>query len=195
MQGYRFEQRKKKRENRILNVAIAVVTILIIVVAVQIFLGATKSEEASTENDLVEEIEETNETEVIQDPVETNEEAREEEEPEVREEEDSEEETEMDEEFVEAVPEEDWSPVGTSQTGEFTPDFTKNGTNWNEMVRAIQQATGFSDMTIFWLGNGGSATRARGEVSDRNNPSERYEVFIEWVDGQGWMPVEKNKIN
>ncbi|MCL7746911.1 YrrS family protein [Halalkalibacter alkaliphilus] len=193
MQGHRYEQRKKKRVNRILNVAIAIVTILIIVFAVQIFFSSTKSEEVSSENDLLDEIEER-ETESIPDPVETSEE---ESEPEIREENGLEEENEWDEEEQEhePIPEGEWQPVGTSQTGEFTPDFSRNSTNWNEMVMAIQQATGFSDMEIWWLGNGGSPTRARGEVSDKSNIGERYEVYIEWIDGHGWMPVEKNKVN
>ncbi|KHF41963.1 YrrS family protein [Halalkalibacter okhensis] len=199
MQGYRFEQRKKKRVNRILNAAIAIVTILIIVFAVQIFFNSTKSEEASSDNDLLDEIEES-ETGSIPDPVETNGGAREEDsdsELEDREESGLEEEDEWDEDEqeLEPIPEGDWEPVGTSQTGEFTPDFSKNSTNWNEMVMAIQQATGFSDMEIWWLGNGGSPTRARGEVSDKSNIGERYEVYIEWIDGHGWMPVEKNKVN
>ncbi|WP_332633461.1 YrrS family protein [Halalkalibacter flavus] len=197
MQGHRYEQRKKKRVNRILNVAIAIVTILIIVFAVQIFFSSTKSEEASSDNDLLDEIEES-ETESIPDPVETQGRAGvEESEPEIREESGLEEENEWDEEEqeLEPIPEGEWQPVGTSQTGEFTPDFSKNSTNWNEMVMAIQQATGFSDMEIWWLGNGGSPTRARGEVSDKSNIGERYEVYIEWIDGHGWMPVEKNKVN
>ncbi|MFC0473599.1 YrrS family protein [Halalkalibacter kiskunsagensis] len=192
MQGYRYEQRKKKRVNRILNVAIGIVTILIIVFAVQIFFSSTSSEEVLTEVDQNGEIEE-NEPESIADPVEKNKENNQSEAVEENEHESTEE--QLDEEELEPVPDGEWEPVGTSQTGEFTPDFNEGSTNWNEMVKALQYATGIDDMIVWWIGNGGSATRARGEVAPRGNPNEKYEVYIEWIDGQGWMPVEKNKLN
>jgi cytoskeletal protein RodZ len=195
MQGYRYEQRKKKRVNRTLNVAIGIVTILIIVFAVQIFFSSTSSEEVLTEVDQEGEIEK-NESEIT-DSAETNKETDESEIGEGYDNESTDEshEEELDEEELEPVPDGEWEPIGTTQTGEFTPDFNEGSTNWNEMVKAIQYATGFEEMTIWWLGNGGSQTRARGEVTPKGNPNEKYEVYIEWIDGQGWKPVEKNKLN
>ncbi|MCM3762330.1 YrrS family protein [Alkalihalobacillus oceani] len=197
MQGYRFEQRKKQRINRILNIAIGVVVLLILVFGAQIFFGSSPSEEAALDQE--DPVEEEPERESITDPaepVEQPEEPAEEREPADQEDEIDEQEIDRDQEQdLEPVPDGEWEPVGTSQTGEFTPDFTQGSTNWNEMERALRYATGLEENMIVWrLENGGSPTRARGVVSAPDSQEQPYEVFIEWVDGRGWMPVDKQQL-
>lgn len=191
MQGYRFEQRKKQRINRILNIAIGVVVLLILVFGAQIFFGSSPSEEAALDQE--DPVEEEPERESITDPAEPVEQP---EEPAEQEDEIDEQEIDSDaERDLEPVPDGEWEPVGTSQTGEFAPDFTQGSTNWNEMERALRYATGLDDNMIVWrLENGGSPTRARGVVSAPDSQEQPYEVFIEWIDGRGWMPVEKQQL-
>lgn len=190
MQGYRFEQRKKQRMNRILNMAIGIVVILILIFGAQILFGSSPSEEVmiESEDDSNEEIQQPsvpdpvqqeNQTEEDSDSIDT-----------------SETDEEIDEEETEPVPDGEWEPIGTSQTGEFSHDFNRSGTNWAEMTQAIQYATGLDENMIIWrLENGGSPTRARGVVSSPDSQDRPYEVYIEWVDGHGWMPVEKQQLS
>ncbi|WP_100406624.1 DUF1510 family protein [Bacillus solitudinis] len=197
MGGTRFEYRKSKRLNRFLNTAIGIVVVLIGFFAVQIFFGSTESEEVAVvpEEENIESENTENENsisdEVGSSP--TEETPVQDEDVEQGEDELNEDETEN---GLEPVEDGQWQPVGTSQTGEFTPDFTENSVNWNEMTRALQYATGLSedDMIIFWLGNGGSATSAVGTVSAKNQQDQPYQVRLEWVDGQGWLPVEKKQL-
>ncbi|MFC0561877.1 YrrS family protein [Halalkalibacter alkalisediminis] len=191
MQGFRYEQRKKKRLNRVLNVAISIVTILILFFAYQIFFGSPSTEEVTT-NEIVEE-EEQELTESSEETQETSAEMESEEnKPEINEE--STEDEVIEEEDLEMVPEGEWEPVGTEQT-EFTPNFSSGSTNRLEMEKAIRYATGLDhNMTVWRIENGGSPTRVRGVVSGPDHPGQPYEVYIEWVDGQGWKPVEKRQL-
>ncbi|TWI56310.1 YrrS family protein [Halalkalibacter nanhaiisediminis] len=195
MQGHRFEQRKKQRMNRILNVAIGVVVILILVFGAQIFFGSS-SEDAAVDPEAESEVIEDTEQQAVPDPIQPNSSEEEVSEDRIDEDElanDELNEEEADEE-LEPVPDGEWEPIGTSQSGEFTPNFDSSSTNWAEMTQAIRYATGIEDMVIWRLENGGSPTRARGVVSERNTQDQRFEVYIEWVDGQGWMPVEKREL-
>lgn len=86
---------------------------------------------------------------------------------------------------------EEWEPVGTEQSGSFTPSFDRDGQNWAEMVNALSAATGLSEeeMTIYRLENGGSPTTAVGTVSNSENRSTPYRVEMEFIEGQGWQPT------
>lgn len=194
MQGFRYEQRKKKRMNRVLNVAISIVTILILFFAYQIFFGSPSTEEVSI--DIAEEEELEAEQELIDSSEELDESAIDDGRAENMESgEEPIEEEELEEEELELVPDGEWEPVGTSQT-EFTPNFSSGSTNRIEMEKALRYATGLDhNMTVWRIENGGSQTRVRGVVSGPDNAGQPYEVYIEWVDGQGWKPVEKNQLS
>ncbi|MBP3951365.1 YrrS family protein [Bacillus suaedae] len=191
--SYRYKQRKKQRLNTILNIAIVVVIALIGVFAAQIFLGGNNSEVALNEQELETE-NETNEqapVDSITDPSESEEETG----TDTATNEDIETEEEETEQDQEPVQDGEWEPIGTEQTGEFTPNFSQDSVNWQEMMEALRYATGLDENMIPWrVENGGSPTRVRGVVSDPANQGQPYEVFIEWVDGQGWTPVEKKQL-
>ncbi|BAB04996.1 YrrS family protein [Halalkalibacterium halodurans] len=175
----RLEARKKRRVNTFLNVAIGVVALLIIYYTAQLFINPGADETTA-------DVEETNEQEQngansdsatdgdSNDP-------------------DGQEVEEQEEETVEAgVEDGEWEPIGTQQTGEFSHDFTRGSTNWNEMVRAIEYATGLSgdEYILERLENGGTATTARGIVSLKGDRGTQYQVTIEFIEGEGWMPIE-----
>ena len=87
-----------------------------------------------------------------------------------------------------------WKPVGTTQTGEHTPVYS--GVDWEEMLNAISYATEIdkNNMTVYWLGRDQSKANASiGTVSSKDT-KEKYKVFIEWVDGQGWKPTQVIKL-
>ncbi|MFZ7945492.1 YrrS family protein [Neobacillus sp. 19] len=83
-----------------------------------------------------------------------------------------------------------WKPVGTVQTGEHTPVYS--GVDWDEMLTAISYATGIDqgNMTVYWLGRDQSKTNASVGTVAAKDTKEKFQVFIEWVDGQGWKPTK-----
>lgn len=89
-----------------------------------------------------------------------------------------------------------WQPVGTSQTGEHTPVYDQSSVDWQEMLNAISYATGLdkSNMTVYWLGRDRSTTNGSfGTVASKDN-KQKYNVYIQWVDGQGWKPTKVEEL-
>jgi cytoskeletal protein RodZ len=208
----RLDLRDKKRKiNKIYNISITIVCVLIVIVAITIFTGndveKTPKESAQsikTEqsiNNKTETKEEANTVEA------TSEEGVEEdivkEEDVVKEEEEkTHSEPELvkiagsgDENVLNTYTSDSWKPIGTEQTGAHTTQFQKGSADWNEMTRAIAYGAGIDEASIhlWWLGNGGSPNTAVGTVSAGNNP-QSYRVHIEWVDGEGWKPVKVEEL-
>jgi cytoskeletal protein RodZ len=205
-QQSRFNQRSKRRKtNLILNGLIGIVLVLIIVVSGVIFLG--NDDKATTEKEQEQSIEASNDVNVEE---ESSEEVTEGADSEMDEgdsssdssslsEESSEEASSNDNEetivteggadsnVVRTIVNPNWEPVGTSQTGEHTSVYS--GVDWDEMVSAIEYATGLSEdnMTIKFLGNDGH-NKSKGTVFSKDR-TQIYRVSIEWVDGEGWKPT------
>ncbi|MET3574697.1 YrrS family protein [Bhargavaea ullalensis] len=89
-----------------------------------------------------------------------------------------------------------WKPIGTSQTGEHRSVYDKGHIDWKEKVEAIEYATGIpeSDMIVWYLKNGGGPDKSVGTVSTKDQ-KKKYNVHLEWVDGEGWKPVRLDKLN
>lgn len=86
----------------------------------------------------------------------------------------------------------DWKPVGTSQTGQHTTAYDTSSVDWQEMLSAISYAAGIdqSNMTVWFLGRDNSnANGSIGTIEDKNT-KQKYRVYIQWVDGQGWEPTK-----
>ncbi len=205
-QQSRFNQRSKRRKtNLILNGLIGIVLVLIIVVSGVIFLG--NDDKATTEKEQEQSIEASNDTNEAE---ESSEEVKEGADSETDEgdsstgssssnEESSEEASSNDNEeavvteggadsnVVRTIVNPNWQPIGTSQTGEHTNVYS--GVDWDEMVSAIEYATGLSEdnMTIKFLGNDGH-NKSKGTVFSKDR-TQIYRVSIEWVDGEGWKPT------
>ena len=89
-----------------------------------------------------------------------------------------------------------WEPIGTSQTGKHESVYDGKSMDWQEKEKALAYATGLSqnDM-IFWkIKNGGSPQKSIGIVSSKDK-SEKYRVYLEWVDGEGWKPTQMDVLN
>ncbi|KMY50888.1 YrrS family protein [Peribacillus loiseleuriae] len=85
--------------------------------------------------------------------------------------------------------------VGTTQSSNAeVTNFDKGSNNWTEMENAVAQGAGIStdNMTVLWLGNGGAPGKAVGTVSAKDT-KQVYSVNIEWVEGSGWKPVKVEK--
>ena len=200
----RFNQRDQKRKlNKIYNIAITIVSVLIIIVAATIFLSddgssdkaasetkqtAGNSKHADKEKDA--EKDETKGSADLEDEGKEEDADKEDgETPELVEVEGS------DGNVTKAYTSEEWEPVGTEQTGEHTTSYQKDSVDWNEMRKALAVGAGVeeSTMKLWWLENGGSPTAAIGTVSDGSD-SHTYRVYIEWVDGSGWKPAKVEEL-
>lgn len=89
-----------------------------------------------------------------------------------------------------------WKPIGTEQSGEHVSVYQKGHIDWQEKVKAMSYATGIpeSNMIVWYIKNGGGPQKSIGTVST-GDKSEKYNVHLEWVDGEGWMPVRLDKLN
>ncbi|MCG7345062.1 YrrS family protein [Sporosarcina sp. ACRSL] len=98
--------------------------------------------------------------------------------------------------IIETVINPAWKPIGTVQTGAHESKYDVNHVDWNEKKKAIAYATGHSEEgLIYWkIKNGGSPQKSIGIVSTRDK-SEKYRVYLEWVDGEGWKPVQMDILN
>ncbi|WP_264738625.1 YrrS family protein [Cytobacillus firmus] len=211
----RFGKReKRKKTNIVLNSLIALVIVLIIFVSAKIFFGGnndqalpadeqTASENESKQN---ENNKEDQGNDVEQDKEDENIDNDSEEEEKEAEENEAEEETEEDKEQVvteggsapdveKTIENPAWKPVGTSQSGEHTAVYDQNSADWQEMLNAITYATGVDqgNMTVWFLGNNGPNSSV-GTISTKDQ-SEKYRVYIDWVDGEGWKPSKVEVLN
>lgn len=89
-----------------------------------------------------------------------------------------------------------WQPVGTAQTGVHESKYDGESVDWNEKKKAISYAVGHSEEElIFWkIKNGGGPQKSIGIASTRDK-SEKYRVYLEWVDEKGWKPVQMDILN
>lgn len=216
----RMDKRQDKKVNKVYNILITVVVLLIVVVGATIFLGnndepasqkadtnpesnqsATNKEdeadkeEADKEETAMNEDEQAseNEDEEGQDQDQNADQDSSESEDAVESE--KVEETASDANVEEAYSDPSWKPVGTEQSGEHVTQYEKGSTDWNEMEQAIAYGAGIdqSNMTLWYLQNGGEPNKAIGTVSPKDE-SSTYRVYIEWVDGEGWKPTKVEKL-
>ncbi|PGY07510.1 YrrS family protein [Bacillus sp. AFS031507] len=89
-----------------------------------------------------------------------------------------------------------WQPVGTSQTGEHTPVYDQSSADWQEMLNAISYATGLDkgNMTVYWLGRDRSTTNGSFGTVASKDKQQKFNVYLQWVDGQGWKPTKVEEL-
>ncbi|PLS15591.1 DNA primase [Bacillus sp. M6-12] len=220
---------KQRKVNRLYNILIATVILLIIIVGATIFLGKDDSVAVNTANKTASEKETKNQTanktdestsseQENTDDSSSEEESVTEEDPAASSDDTEGEETDGEDtegtengepsgEIIEheenndpnvdkSYSNEAWEPVGTTQEGEHpAATFEKGSADWQEMERAVAYGAGLDpgNMTLWFLGNGGSPNTATGTVSPKDN-SVTYRVHIQWVDGQGWKPVKVQEL-
>ena len=219
----RMTIRKDKKVNKVYNILISVVVLLIIAVGAFIFMGNdeepvsqnanSNSESTQSANTNKEETNQAGNDEAANDDEEQSTEAEKDQsneqdgdssdgEDSSKSEEDKEtvesekvEEEATDGNVEEAYSDPSWKPVGTEQSGEHVTQYEKGSTDWNEMERAIAYGAGIdqSNMTLWYLQNGGAPDKAIGTVSPKDG-SSTYRVYIQWVDGEGWKPTKVEKL-
>ncbi|RST73898.1 DUF1510 family protein [Siminovitchia acidinfaciens] len=188
---------KRRKTNIVLNTLIAVVIILILLVGGSIFFGGNDSnkEQAESPKD-TEDVKQNDQTSADNDV--KQEENSIEDEPTAEEEEGGKvEEMESDEPNVEKVlinPE--WKPVGTEQANGHQSSYNMGTTDWNEKLQAAAYAidTSVDNMTAWWV-TGGDDPENQAELTvSAKGSDDTYRVYIEWITGEGWKPVEVKKL-
>ncbi|MBO0587026.1 YrrS family protein [Sporosarcina sp. E16_8] len=215
----RVERKKGRNRNKVLNSMIGVVVVLIVVATVAIFSGNKSDIEPSdieeTANDTTviedgaEEVKEDDKDSAKEDSTPTTEEETSEKENTT--ETDQANETTNDDDSdepgsVTSVPSDDaviaetitdsaWKPVGTTQTGDHVSQYDGSSVDWNEKKQALAYATGLAQDSMIFLKikNGGGPQKSIGIVSSRDS-TQKYRVYLEWVDGEGWKPVKMDKL-
>lgn len=213
---------KRKKTNIVLNGLIIIVLALIIIVAYNIFAGGDDSEKASSKAETPTQTEKQNSAKENKPKEETaNKEDEKTKDSHTKEDKSKDNAVKEDEQAKEASAAEQaddsqamvqdggsssnvlktivnpaWEPVGTSQSGPHTTTYDSTSVDWQEMLNAITYATGLdpSDMTVYWLGRDKTTANASiGTVASKDK-QQKYNVYIQWVDGEGWVPTKVEEI-
>ncbi|MCI0763518.1 YrrS family protein [Bacillus sp. TL12] len=209
--GSRFQKKQqKRRQNGVLNIAIAIVLLAVLVVAYQVFFTSDTTEQASSQDKKVsQETKKENKAEKKNEKEEQakiDEQKKEEEEKKKAEEEKqkAEEEAKANEKVpaektqsnaTDAYTNPSWKPVGTTQGATPAMTFKIGSADWNEMKQAISSAieVPVEQLTVHRIGNNGKQ-KAYGNVQDKQS-GKRYYVNIDWVENEGWKPVLVQTLN
>lgn len=202
------EQKRKQRSksDKILNILIAIVSILIVVNLAFLFIKDDKGNTSKQKNDS------ENKTELTKEKSETeNSESNSDHQQNM---EDSEQiavsaiegnekfgtvsmkvETLNDPIVEEVITNPDWQPTPTKQTGEHISAYDKGHIDYEEKLQTIRNAVNLEEnnITYYWVGNNGASSSAIAVVSSKDQ-SQKYRVSIEWVENQGWKPVKIEKL-
>lgn len=186
----RFEQRAKRRKaNRVLNIALAFVLSLIAFFSWQLFFTDDKSKQATERKTTINETKKTDSDKVEVEIGNVEKQPNEEETPATTEK------TEVIETagdpasgVEKEIVDPSWQPIGTTQSEPHVTTFDENSVDWKEMLDAVSYATGLTHdkMTVWFIGNNGP-NKAVATVSPKDK-SVKYKVYIAWVEHQGWKP-------
>lgn len=219
----RFQQKQqKRRQNGVLNIAIAIVLVAVAIVAYQLFVPDTKEQEASTGKKVAqqttknekagksEDKEATKKKEQAEAKQKAEEEKLKAEEEKKKAEEEAKAKAEEEAKSNEKVPADktvakakeaytksSWQAVGTEQGASPAMTFQKGSADWNEMVKAISNAVEVPEnqLVLHYVGRDRTGkSKAYGDVQDKQS-GKRYYVNIDWVDNEGWKPVLVQTLN
>ncbi|MFJ8352304.1 YrrS family protein [Bacillus paramycoides] len=212
--GSRFQQKQqKRRQNGVLNIAIAIVLVAVAIVAYQLFVPDTKEQASPSDKKVAQQTTKENKAEKAKGKEETKKneqdkaEAKKKEEEKQKAEEEkkkAEEEAKANEKVsaektqpkaTDAYTKPSWKPVGTEQGATPAMTFKKGTADWNEMNQAISAAIDVpvEQLVIHRIGNNGK-NKAYGNVQDKQS-GKKYYVNIDWVDNEGWKPVLVQTLN
>ncbi|PEI81886.1 YrrS family protein [Bacillus toyonensis] len=213
--GSRFQQKQqKRRQNGVLNIAIAIVLVAVAIVAYQLFVPDTKEQASSNDKKIAQQTTKENKAEKAKGKEETKKDEQEKAEAKKKEEEEkqkaeeekqkAEEEAKANEKVAaektqpkatDAYTKPSWKPVGTEQGATPAMTFNKGTADWNEMNQAISAAIDVpvEQLVIHRIGNNGK-NKAYGNVQDKQS-GKKYYVNIDWVENEGWKPVLVQTLN
>ncbi|MBR9670532.1 FMN-dependent NADH-azoreductase [Bacillus cereus] len=220
--GSRFQQKQqKRRQNGVLNIAIAIVLLLVAIVAYQLFVPSTKEQASSTDKKVSQQTTKNEKAGKSEDKASAKKEEKEqaEAEAEAKKKAEAEEKLKAEEEQKKAeeeakanekVPAEktvskakdaytkpSWQAVGTEQGTSPAMTFKQGSSDWNEMQSAIAAGVEIpkEQLVFHFVGRDKTGkSKAYGDVQDKQS-GKRYYVNIDWVDNEGWKPVLVQTLN
>ena len=91
---------------------------------------------------------------------------------------------------------ETWQPYPTAQTGEHRSTFAQGDVDYEEKLKSIFSVVPIEqqDSIIWSVKNNGNAKSAIAVISS-NDKIQKYRVAIEWIEQQGWQPVQVEVLN
>ncbi|WP_155591697.1 YrrS family protein [Lysinibacillus cavernae] len=205
---------RNKKFDKLLNVLIGVVVVLIIITATYVFKWQDDADQAVKDEPAQEEKSGDKEKEVDKEKEDGDKEPTKEEDKDLAVEEDkpseevSEPETSQEEQGTpeestsdnpivdKVITNKNWQPTPTTQTGQHVSSYDDKSVDWAEKVATVTSATGIdqNNMIIWRMQNNGGPNSAIATVST-NDKSQMYRVSMEWVDNEGWMPVKVEQLN
>lgn len=89
-----------------------------------------------------------------------------------------------------------WQPYPTAQTGEHRSTFAQGDVDYEEKLHSIFSVVPIEQQeSIIWsVKNNGNAKSAIAVISS-NDKTQKYRVAIEWIEQQGWKPVQVEVLN
>ena len=89
-----------------------------------------------------------------------------------------------------------WQPYPTAQTGEHRSTFAQGDIDYEEKLQSIFSVVPIEqqDSIIWSVKNNGNAKSAIAVISS-NDKTQKYRVAIEWIEQQGWKPVQVEVLN
>ncbi|MCL1694959.1 YrrS family protein [Lysinibacillus sp. BPa_S21] len=196
---------RNKKLDKLLNVLIGIVVILIIITATFVFKWQDDAGKAEKDEPKQEQTKDKEDVKEEPSKEQNNDVAAQEEKPTKDEssketqtsEEEATTETTSDNPIVDKViTNKTWQPTPTTQTGQHVSSYDGESVDWSEKVATVTAATGIDkDNMIIWrMGNNGSANSAIATVSTKDK-TKMYRVSMEWVDNEGWLPVKLEQLN
>ncbi|MFJ7665898.1 YrrS family protein [Lysinibacillus sp. NPDC097195] len=199
---------RNKKLDKILNVLIGIVIILIVLTAMYVFKWQDDAQDDVNEEAVQEQKNDDGDKEPPtkndssdKDDQRTEDEQSGEEDQQSEEEQQPEQntavETTSDDPIVErVVTDKNWKPTPTTQTGAHVSSYDSQSVDWAEKLATVTAVTGITnDNMIVWrVQNNGGANKAIATVSTKDK-SEMYRVSMEWIDNEGWLPVKLEQLN
>ncbi|MDM5249411.1 YrrS family protein [Lysinibacillus sp. G4S2] len=193
---------RNKKLDKLLNVLIGIVVILIIITATYVFKwqdDVAKDEPRQEQKKDNEDVKEEPSKEQSNDVTAKEEKPAKEKPTEEKQtsEQDAINETTSDNPIVDKViTNKNWQPTATAQSGQHVSSYDDKSIDWAEKVATVTAVTGIEkDNMIIWrMGNNGSASSAIATVST-NDKTKMYRVSMEWVDNEGWLPIKLEQLN
>lgn len=89
-----------------------------------------------------------------------------------------------------------WQPTSTKQTGEHVSAYEEGNVDYEEKLETFRNAVNLDpNNIIYWsVKNNGSADTSVAVVSS-NDRTEKYRIYIEWIQNEGWKPSKVEKLS
>ncbi|MBM7607002.1 cytoskeletal protein RodZ [Lysinibacillus composti] len=210
------EQRKKrpKKSDKLLNVLIAIVSILIIANLVFLFTKDDETEVASENKTQAEKYLQGKNQSPKSEEIVSEEEGEEEQSSSDKtvvsaKNEDQTEEKEQsvnlptkltthkssDPQVKQEVVDSSWQPTPTKQTGEHVSVYREGHVDYEEKLVTFRNAVNLEENNvIYWsVRNNGSSNSSIAVISSKDE-SQKYRVSIEWIENEGWKPVKVEEL-